>query len=96
MLSDNHLVSWVEVETMAKLAPYPEPVLSPDHVVGLGTCQLGGSYPALVSQDSPSSDGTSVWPGPYPAVVPELLPVAAQLSGVCSHEFLSYPSWPGA
>ena len=96
MLSDNHLVSWVKVETTAKLAPYPEPVLSPDPVIGHSTCQLGASYPDLVSWDSPSSDGASVWPGPYPVVVPELLPVTAQLSSIYSHEFLSYPFWPGA
>ena len=69
MLSDNHLASWVEVETMAKLAPYQEPVLSPDHVAGRGTCRLSGSYPNLVSRDSPSSDGASVWPGPCPVVM---------------------------
>ena len=95
MLSDNHLASQVKVETTAKLAPYPEPVLSPNHVVGHSTCQLGGSYPDHVSLDSPSSDGASVLPGPYLVVVPGLLPVTVQLSSIGSREFLSYPSGPG-
>ena len=96
MLSDNHLVSRVEVETVPKLAPDLEPVPSPDHVAEYGTCQLGGSYPDLMSWDSPSSDGTSVWPGPCPVVMPELPPVTAQLSCICNHEFSSYSSWLGS
>ena len=96
MLSDNHLASRVKVETMAKPVLYPEPVLSPNHVVGRSTCQLSGSYPDLVSLDSPSSDGASVLPGPYPVVIPGLPPVAVQLSSIGSHKFLSYPSGPGA
>ena len=93
MLNDNHLVSWVEVETTAKPAPYPEPVLSPNHVVGHSTCQLSGSYPDLVSLDSPSSDGASVLPGPYPVVVPGLPPVTVWLSSISSHEFFVLSLW---
>ena len=96
MLSDNHLASRVEVETMAKPAPYLEPVLSLNHVVGHSTCQLGGSCPDLVNLDSPSSDGASVLPGAYPVVVLGLPPVTVWLSGIGSREFLSYPSRLGA
>ena len=64
MLSGSCPVNQVEVGTAAKLAPYLGPALFPGHVAGCDTCRLNGPYPGLVSWDSPTSDGASVWLSP--------------------------------